>query len=111
MDATLAVANMVIQAGALLFVWRRVEREKDRRLVYILCGMAALVTAAGLIWRYVGTGSVELTVGLVWMLYVAAGVVVLAGIVIVLRSGGVTRFAWRQGRYAKYRQQQYRRTI
>lgn len=43
----------------------------------------------------------------VWLLYIAGGVAVVAGIVMALRGGGATRFAWRQGKYHKYRS--YRR--
>lgn len=105
MEVNLAVANIVIQIAGMVFTWRRVERPGDRRLAYMLCGVALIATVAGLVWYIVAANGIDASPALVWLLYVAGGLVVLLGIGAALRGGGATRFAWRQGRYQRYQRQ------
>lgn len=109
MDVTFGVANIVVQTGLIVYAWRRVKGPGNRQIVYWLAGTALVVAIVALAWRLLNLSGIDVSPYLSWLLYVGLGVAVLAGIVIALRSGGATRFAWRQGKYAHYRT--YRRTI
>lgn len=109
MDVTFGTVNIVVQTGLIVYAWRRVGRPGDRQIMYWLAGTALAVAIVALAWRLLNLAGIDVSPYLSWLLYIALGVAVLAGIVIALRSNGATRFAWRQGKYAHYRT--YRRTI
>lgn len=109
MDVTFGTVNIVVQTGLIVYAWRRVKGPGNRQIMYWLAGTALAVTLVAVTWRLLNLAGIDVSPWLSWLLYVGLGVAVLAGIVIALRSGGATRFAWRQGKYAKYRT--YRRTI
>lgn len=110
----LAFGNGIVQIGVILVAARYVQPPAQRRLIYWLSGTALACSVAGLL-AAASTGSASGVVGnlpdiapaLTWLLYVGGGLAVLFGIVAALRNGGATRFAWKQGRYQRYRQ--YRR--
>ena len=123
MSATngIALVGLAVMIGLVAITLKTVERPRDRRLMHWLAGGAAalIVSDRIIIWTtFDGSasmiaGSVSMIDGagmvvqmLTWLLYAGLGVAVVVGVVAALRNGA-TRFAWRQGRYQKYRQ--YRR--
>lgn len=109
MDVTFGTVNIVVQVGVIVYAGLRVRKRGEQQIVYWLAGTALAVTLVAVTWRLLNINGIDVSPYLSWLLYIALGVAVLAGIVIALRSGGATRFAWRQGKYAQWRT--YRRTI
>lgn len=107
----LAVTNGVIQIGVLVVTARQVRAQRTRLALYWVSGAALVCSVAGLLASVapaVDSGATGLVSGAaLWALYIAVGVAVVAGAASALRQPGVLRFAWRQGKYAKYRS--YRR--
>ena len=100
----IAFVNCVIQ-GIVITLALRLNNQRQRRTVATLAGAALACSAVGLLWRTLGDAAMANVAS--WTLYGAIGVAVVAGMASALRQPGAMRFAWRQGRYAKYRS--YRR--
>jgi hypothetical protein len=106
----LSFVNGIVQVGVILAASLRVKGDYQRRLVLVLSGASLAFSIAGLLLLLSPTLPDVAGVVASWVLYIGLGLAVLVGAVWALRSGGATRFAWRQGRYAKYRSyKSYRR--
>ena len=105
----LAIVGLVVMATAAIVTKIKVTRPNERRIMYLLIGGSAALIAAdrAIIWYTESGGQLDIAGLLTWLLYVGGGLAVAVGVGAALRNGGATRFAWRQGRYQKYRQ--YRR--
>lgn len=99
-------ANVVVLGGVCIAAARFVDSPRQRQAVWLWCAFFALLTIAGVL---VNAGALDALAALdwgavgLWLLYVGGGLVVLTGIVAAMRGSGATRFAWRQGRYQKYK--------
>lgn len=105
----MGVANVVVLGGVCIAAARLVDSPRQRKAVWLWCAFFAALTVAGVL---VNAGALDVLAALdwgaaVWLLYVGGGLAVLFGIGAAVRGGGATRFAWRQGRYQRYRS--YRR--
>lgn len=102
----LAFANGLMQIGVIVATARRVRAQRTRYWLYGVSGAALVCSVAGLL-ASAAPSLPELSGVALWLFYAAIGVAVVAGAASALRQPGVMRFAWRQGRYQKYRS--YRR--
>lgn len=111
----LASVNLAAQIGVIWFAKNRTVNQQHRRIMFTVAaasiGVMALAVAVELLFDQQSDGALvattEAAAGGVWLLYGAIGVAVVAAVASALRQPGAMRFAWRQGRYAKYRS--YRR--
>lgn len=103
----LAVTNGVVQIGVIVATARLVRAQRTRLALYWVSGAALVCSVAGLLAGVApsaGSGAEGLISGAaLWLLYIAIGVAVVAGAASALRQPGVMRFAWRQGKYQRYR--------
>lgn len=107
----LASANLAAQIGVIWFAKNRTANPSHRRILLTVAAASIAVMAAAvavqLLLNQSGGAELELAGVAMWLLYIAIGAAVVAGVVAAMRQPGAMRFAWRQGRYAKYRS--YRR--
>ena len=106
----IGVVNVLVLGGVCIATARLVDSPRQRKAIWLWCVFFAALTVAGVL---VNAGALDVLAALdwgavaIWLLYVGGGIAVLAGIGAALRGSGATRFAWRQGRYQKYKS--YRR--
>lgn len=103
----LAIANLFLLGNVAIVAWVYVRNPRHQRILWMICGFFVALTLAGLFVNWSATNpQIDLSGAAIWAIYIAGGLVVLAAIVAVLRTGNA-RFSWSQGRYARYRS--YRR--
>jgi uncharacterized membrane protein YidH (DUF202 family) len=105
----LAITVIVLMIGVAIGSRIIIKRANERRLMYWITGasLSFTITDRAIIWFVTAGGQIDLGAIGLWLFYFAVGAAVVVGVGAALRNGGTTRFAWRQGRYQKYRQ--YRR--